>query len=299
MIWSVVSGLPPKALMAVAALALAGRAVGQQAPAAGQATSDAFERACVDLFHGKAPKGGPKAIDALRDACSELAKARTEQTRQLEAQKQALAQAKAQQRLAQSQQVQPQAGKSAAQVQPGTSALAAFTQAGNELVGNKPKGMMGMQRSGQPFSTTVSTNPVGWFTGIGVNADLARSFEPQFSWIGGAHYSQSAATSNSLYTLGFLGGIDWFIIGQHNEGLRVGPRADFSFGRETSGSSSTSSRLGITGEVGYNFIASNGITGQAAFGLGGRVTGDKNTELSSGAGGEFGPYVKLGVGYSW
>jgi hypothetical protein len=184
-------------------------------------------------------------------------------------------------------------------VEAGQSALAAFALAGNELVGNRPRGTRGMHRSGQPFESTVSTNPVGWFTGIGVNAEVLRSFRPDLSWIAGAHYTQTNATERNLYTLGFVGGLDWFVLGQHNEGLRIGPRLDFSFGREVSTESTTSSRLGVAGEVGYNFIATNGITGQAAFGLGGRLAGDENEELSASAGGEFGPYVKLGVGYSW
>jgi hypothetical protein len=100
-----------------------------------------------------------------------------------------------------------------------------------------------------------------------------------------------------------VGGVDWFILGQNNEGLRLGPRFDLSFGREANAApetgSATRTRLGITGELGYNFIASNGITGAAAFGLGGRVAGDENKELSSSVGGEFGPYAKLGLGYSW
>ncbi len=294
MIRGVVSGFPPKGLVAVAVLALAGPAVGQQAPATGQGTSDAFERACIDLIHGKTPKG-QKAIDALRDACSELTKARTEERRQTEQQRQAQAEARAQLRA----QAQAQGRKGTAPVEPGTSVLAAFGQAGSELVGSRQRGMMGVRRSGEPIGYTVTTNPVGWFTGIGVNGEVMHSFMPMFSWIAGSHYSQSAATDRSLYTLGFLGGVDWFIYGRNNEGLRVGPRLDFSFGRESSASTATSSRLGLTGELGYNFIATNGITGEAAFGIGGRVSGDKNEQLSSAVGGEFGPYVKLGVGYSW
>jgi hypothetical protein len=68
---------------------------------------------------------------------------------------------------------------------------------------------------------------------------------------------------------------------------------------DATGTTDTRQRLGLAGEVGYNFIANNAITGQAALGVGGRISGDKNEELNSGFGGEFGPYVKLGVGYSW
>jgi hypothetical protein len=297
----IVSRFHSKGVVAAAVLALASRAVAHQT--AVQATSDAFDRACVDLIHGKAPKG-EQATDALRDACAALMKARGEEHRRVEPQRQEQAQLQSKQPRAQGGQSTAQAGQSAAQVQPGESALAAFALAGNELVGGSPRGATGMRRTGQPFASTLTTNPVGWFTGIGVNAEYLRSFVPQFSWTAGAHYSQANATDTSLYTLGVLGGIDWFIIGQHNEGLRVGPRLDFSFGREAitddaTAGTDTRGRLGLAGEVGYNFIATNGITGGASFGLGGRVAGDKNEELSSGVGGEFGPYVKLGAGYSW
>jgi hypothetical protein len=56
----------------------------------------------------------------------------------------------------------------------------------------------------------------------------------------------------------------------------------------------------MAGELGYNFIATNGISGTLALGVGGRVAGnDKNDSFASFVGGEFGPYAKVGVGYSW
>jgi hypothetical protein len=300
-----VSSFRPKGLVAAAVLALANSTAAQQTgQATAQETSSAFDQACIDLINGKTPRGA-KAIDALQEACSDLMKARTEERRRAEEQRQAQAQ-QAQARQAQAQaQAQPgakqtsQDTQSTTPVEAGESALAAFAQAGNEMVGSAPRGMTGMRRSGLPFNTTVLTNPVGWFNGIGVNAEVLRSFMPPFSWAAGAHYSTSAATERTLYTLGVMGGADWFILGRNNEGLRVGPRLDLSFGREDSTDTSTRGRLGLAGELGYNFIATNGITGQAAFGVGGRVAGDKNEELSSAAGGEFGPYVKLGVGFSW
>ena len=58
--------------------------------------------------------------------------------------------------------------------------------------------------------------------------------------------------------------------------------------------------MGLSGEVGYNFIATNGITGLVAGGLGGRVAGDsQNEDFESFVGGEFGPYAKIGFGFSW
>ena len=57
---------------------------------------------------------------------------------------------------------------------------------------------------------------------------------------------------------------------------------------------------GRAAEVGYNFVASNGISGMAAVGLGGRIAGsNKNENFSSFVGGEFGPYLSVGLGYSW
>jgi hypothetical protein len=275
-------------VVVVIAGALAPRAQAQQA----QQSSDAFDRACIDLLHGKPPKG-EQAANALRDACASLMKARTDERIKAEKMRQAQAQAKAQAK------VEP--GRSAAQPQAGGDVPTAFAQAGEELITTPQHGAMGMgmKRSGEPTGNTLVTNPVGWFTGMGVNAELLHSFQPEFSWLGGLFYAQTQTQNQSVYTLGATAGADWFAIGRNNEGLRLGPRATFSFGRETPGSDATSSRLAVTGEVGYNFIASNGITGEAAFGLGGRVSGDKNNQLSAAIGGEFGPYVKLGLGYSW
>jgi len=294
-------------LAVIAAAALTPPALAQQsksqspAPAVAK-TSDAFDRACVDLLNGKPPAQG---ADELRDACSGLMKARIEERKKAE-EKAAAAKTAAQQKAAGKGAAPPPAaaGQATTQPEPGKSVLSAFGQAGNELIGNRPAGApprpgLGMQRSGQPYSWTLVTNPVGWFTGQGVNAEIWRQFQSRFAFIGGAHYSQTAASERTVYTLGFLAGTDFFILGKNNEGLRLGPRLDFSFGRDNSTNNDTTKRLGLAGELGYNFIASNGITGQAAFGLGGRVAGDKNNELSSAVGGEFGPYVKLGLGYSW
>jgi hypothetical protein len=307
-----VSSFCAKGLVATTALALASWAFAQQSSGGGAGstqapgTSAAFDKACMDLLQGKTPKD-PDAIEALRGACAKLMKTRSEnqlraQQAQAERAKQ-LEQIRAEQEQLRMQQQQlskgAKPGKSAAAVQPGESVPSAFSRAGQELVGAAPRTPMGFRRGGQPFQNTVSTNTIGWFTGgIGINAEYMRSFEEKFSWTAGAAYNQAAVSSANVYNLGFLGGADYFIIGRNNAGLRLGPRLDVSFGRQTAGAGVTA-RLGLTGEVGYNFLASNGITGSGAFGLGGRIAGNSNDQLSSGAGGEFGPYVKLNVGFSW
>ena len=93
-----------------------------------------------------------------------------------------------------------------------------------------------------------------------------------------------------------------YLLPRVREGLRLGPRVEFAAGRQhtSSTSSETFGRMGLGGEVGWNFIARNGISGLAAVGLGGRVAGSSaNQNFTSFVGGEFGPYAKIGVGFGW
>src|SRR6266540_390356 len=236
--------------------------------------SDAFDRACVDLLHGRMPEG-EKAIRALKDACGNLMGGRADE--RIDAEKQL-------------------------QAQPGQGVKAAFEQAASELTDPRKRSKgIGMRQSG-PVGYTLVTNPFGWFNGLGVNAELYGAIRdaPKFSWVAGARYSNTDATNGTASTFGAMGGVDLFIIGHNNEGLRIGPRAELAAGRERFQGSTTFARLGLSGEVGYNFIATNGITGLLAAGLGGRVAGDsKNDDFASFVGGEFGPYLKAGLGYSW
>jgi hypothetical protein len=275
-------------------------------------TSDAFERACIDLVQGRTPQG-EKAIRALQQACGNLMAGRADDRVQTEQQLRAQAQAREQLRLIAEGRAQAGAGgtgsaatvepgQAAAPVEPGTGVLAAFGQAASELTGRRPGGALGVKRSG-PVGYTLVTNPVGWFDGLGVNAELFGVFKdvPKFSWVAGVRYSQTDVSNGNASTFGAMGGADLFIIGRNNEGLRIGPRVEVAAGREDIQSRATTfARMGLGGEVGYNFIASNGITGLGAFGLGGRVAGDsQNDQFESFVGGEFGPYLKVGLGFSW
>jgi hypothetical protein len=289
-------GAPPAARSAPASRAAA------PAPSAG--TSDAFDRACIDLLQGRTPQGD-QAIKALREACGNLMSARTDdrirQEQRLRAERQARADQAAAQRSAGQQNVQP--GVSTAQPQQGQGVLSAFDEAGRELVnpGSRTR-ELGMRPRG-PVGWSLVTNPVGYFTGIGVNATLFHALEdaPKISWVAGARYSVADATNGTAQTFGILGGADLFIIGRNNEGVRIGPRVELAAGRETFLSNSTTfARMGLGGEVGYNFVAANGITGGLGLGLGGRVAGDsKNSSFASFVGGEFGPYLNVALGYSW
>lgn len=277
------------------------RQIAQEQAGGTQGSSEAFEQACHDLLRGRTPRG-EAATNSLRKACDGLMSARAEEAnraRELELQAR-------EQRLQSSgtgSGGEVQAGRGTAQPQQGTGVLAAFEQAGRELTGQAP----GLRRPGAVRSGDVRyslvTNTIGWFTGMGVNAELSSPLgllSEKFSWVAGAQYATADATSGSIQSFGFMGGADFFAIGQNNEGLRIGPRLSLEFGREDVGTGATTfGRLGLSGEAGYNFIASNGITLQAAVGVGGRVAGDENDDFTSFTGGEFGPYAKLGLGYSW
>ncbi len=267
-------------------------------------TSDAFDRACQDLLNGRMPKD-EKAIRTLKDACANLMSGRADERLQELKQRQEQQAAREQlRREAEGRQANVQPGQSTAQAQQGQGVLAAFGEAGRELAGGGQPREPGMLRRG-PASWSLFTNPIGWFSGLGINAELFHAFDdaPKFSWVAGARYSATDATNGTASTFGLMGGADWFILGGNNAGLRVGPRLELAAGQErfgTGASTNAFARLGLSGEVGYNFLASNGISGMAAIGLGGRIAGsNKNENFSSFVGGEFGPYLSIGLGYSW
>lgn len=254
------------------------------------AASDHFDQACVDLLHGKTPRG-EQAVRTLKDACAKLMSARADDRVQEEQRR------RAEQEARQAPRAEP--GQSTAQPQQGRGVLAAFTEAGREFAGPRRNANMGYTRGG-PVGWTLISDPVGWFSGLGVNAELFRPIDPRFSWVLGARYSHTDVSNGTASTFGAMGGVDLFLIGQNNAGLRIGPRVELAAGRETVLRSTTFARFGLSGELGYNYVASNGVTAVVAGGLGGRVAGDEqNDSFASFVGGEFGPYLKVGLGWSW
>jgi hypothetical protein len=298
------------ALAAVALIAPAARGQEGQQPGGaggGEGTSGSFEQACVELFQGKPPAGGPDAAEVLRKACNDYVRTR-EQGRRDEQER-----AQARQQAQQAGQPagaaagtgagaegggQPAADSAASQ---GTGIGAAFAQAGRELTRSGGNAVLGRRANGEPVGFTLLTNPIGYFTGLGINAEMfgPLPFYPKVSWVGGARYSRTDATNGSVDTFGIEGGVDYFLYGRNNEGFRAGPRLEVAFGRESFQTSTNFGWVGLSGEVGYNFIATNGISGAVATGLGGRIAGDDREDFSSFTGGEFGPYLKVGLGYSW
>ena len=155
--------------------------------------------------------------------------------------------------------------------------------------------MMGELQDGRVVRNTITTSATGLFLGQGVNAAFQRSFSEKFSGLLGANFSRTRAADGALTSFGAQAGVDWFIIGQYNEGLRLGPRLDVGLGADTVGDNETFASIGIAGELGYNWIASNGITAGASAGLHGQ-TGSRINGLGVGT---WFPYGSVNVGYSW
>src|SRR4051812_46349635 len=95
----------------------------QRAPQATAPTSDAFDRACIDLMHGRTPEG-EKAIRALKEACANLMAGRADE--RIDAEKRRQQQLAAQQQLRQLAEGRAQGpataepGQATAPVEPGT-----------------------------------------------------------------------------------------------------------------------------------------------------------------------------------
>ncbi|MGC4000916.1 MAG: hypothetical protein QM767_27045 [Anaeromyxobacter sp.] len=287
-----------KTAAAVLAVLAAGGARAEDA-AAPQGTSPAFEQACVDLLHGRVPPGGAQAISTLRKACDGLMDARTAERAEAEARAQAQREVAAAQASSGTGGATPDPGSATAAPGQGADVASAFGTATKELTGPGRGQALGLRARG-PVSYTLTSNAVGWFNGLGANAELVGSLTPKLSWVGGLRYSSTDATNGTASTFGMEAGADYFLYGKHNEGFRVGPRLELAAGRESFEGSTTFAWMGASGEVGYNFIATNGLTGLLAVGLGGRIAGDERENFSSfTSGGDFGPYLKAGLGYSW
>jgi hypothetical protein len=268
-------------------------------------TSAALEQACVDLLHGRLPPGGKDAIDGLKRTCSSLMDTRSSAHRETEGPQagQEVAAAKAGSEAATGTGAKPGEQSQAAEGQGSEAAQGmggAFALAGRELTQSGGTNVMGRKSAGKPIGFSLVTNPIGYFNGLGINAEAFGSLIPAISWVGGLRYSRTDATNGTVNTFGMEVGADYFLYGHNNEGLRIGPRLELALGRETFASSTNFAWLGLAGELGYNFVATNGITGVVAAGVGGRIAGDEREDFTNfTGGGEFGPYAKLGLGFSW
>ncbi len=150
---------------------------------------------------------------------------------------------------------------------------------------------------GRSVRNTVTLDLAGVAFGDGINGQYVRSVRPKLSTVLGANYSRTDGVGGSITKFGAEVGVDYFLIGRHNEGLRIGPRVVGSVGVDTTGGSAGFGDIGAGAELGYNFISRIGITAGAAAGwdllFKGRLGGNSQGDIDGN------PYGKLNVGYSW
>lgn len=175
--------------------------------------------------------------------------------------------------------------------------------AGNEMATGAPTQGKGILGNGNAVHNSLTNNPLGFFSGEGLNLMYARALSRKISGDIGANYSRVNSGDGSATVYGFTLGADWFLIGQHNEGLRIGPRVNFNAGNSTIGRNTLDGEFSAAGELGYNWIASNGITLGAGAGVAGRLGGaldiENNNQNESAGRFYLKPYGRLNVGYSW
>ena len=155
----------------------------------------------------------------------------------------------------------------------------------------KPRGIV----DEEPVHNTLTADPVAIITGAGINAQYMRPLDPKLSGVVGANFARAPAAEGRVTNFSAHVGADYYVIGRNNEGLRVGPRLSAGLGRETIGESSNFYTFGVAGELGYNWIAENGVTAGAAGGVGSNFAAITNQPDED----NFAAYAKLNLGYSW
>jgi hypothetical protein len=191
--------------------------------------------------------------------------------------------------------VEVEPGIAEKEAEPGEEARAALSRTRREVAERSAE--MGYLRRGTSIDSSITTNPLGWFTGDGINLEYGYSFLPKWSGVVSGKFARTELADRSATAWGVGGGADYFILGRNNEGLRVGPRFAFDFGGETVGADSDFANAGVGGELGYNWVAANGLTAQAGGGVLANVARAADAELENED--NFSPYLKLNLGYSW
>jgi len=205
------------------------------------------------------------------------------------------------------QDVAQDAGESAVKgVRQGSRGLSQAIREGSDAVAGSPSALPpGELGSGKRVRNTITTDPLGTALGAGLNAEYSHGVGSKFAVVGGARFARTYAAADFVTNFGVRLGADYFVLGRDNEGLRIGPRVDLSLGNVSGGGQLAAGEQGTAfrdfgagAELGYNWIATNGITAGAAAGLMGHTSSATTNEVRI-AGGSFGPYGKINLGYSW
>lgn len=178
----------------------------------------------------------------------------------------------------------------------------AIREGGGAVAGQKSPVPMGFLNSGKAIRNTITTDPIGMAIGYGLNAEYSHAVGSKWDLLGGARFAHNRLGDASVNNFAVDVGADYFIIGRNNEGLRIGPRLEAGLGGATgplvtNTNGSLFGNFAAAGELGYNWVASNGITAGAAAGLRGRLAETNAGNNVNNAG--VGPYAKLNLGYSW
>jgi hypothetical protein len=206
----------------------------------------------------------------------------------------------------QQQQARAQPGRASGQPATGSEVRTSLDQTGQNISNavqgatNDLRGLAQMQqRQAGGLRNTLITDAIGTFTGEGLNLEYQRPIAERISGVVGANYSRTTSTTGSLTAFGGEAGLDFFPFSYAGTGLRIGPRLGLDLGQESVDNSRFFTDFGIGGEVGYNWVGQSGLSLQGALGLGGRVGGALTSGLDTRLGGDFGPYAKVNVGWSW
>lgn len=176
-----------------------------------------------------------------------------------------------------------------------------ISEASSAVQGDVSELPQGALDDGQ-INHTLTTNPLGFFTGSGLNAQYSRPLSDKFSAVGGASLARVSLGEGAATRVGLQAGADYYLIGARNEGLRIGPRIEVGVGGETSGQNSVFGSVAALGEVGYNWISSRGLTagvgGGLRAGLGGTTDNAPANNVDR-VDANLSPYARLNLGFSW
>jgi hypothetical protein len=176
----------------------------------------------------------------------------------------------------------------------------AASDVGRNIDQARQSGMSARRFGESGYHQTLITDIVGTFAGQGLNVEYQRPLSERISGVVGANYSRSTSTTGSLTNFGGEVGLDYFPFSEvAGAGFRVGPRAALQMGQQSMDKSRFFTDFGLGGELGYNWVGSSGLSLQVAGGLGGKVGGALTSGLDTRLGGDFGPYGKVNVGWSW
>lgn len=158
----------------------------------------------------------------------------------------------------------------------------------------------GMLGDGEEVRNTIVTDPIGVILGDGVNAQYYRPISPKVSAVIGGRFARTRlGEGGAATTAGATGGVDFFMLGENNEGLRIGPRIVGNVGTETIGENAVAGSIGAGGELGYNWIAESGVTAGVAGGVNALLGGSVNVDVEGFGEAGINPYGRINIGYSW